>query len=80
MKESTLIEMRNQVETLGQVMSRIINDLENLKTLAMGDHQVIKQLKEFPDIIKQMKDEQEKDTSGTATGDSGLIIADEQSS
>ena len=78
MKESTLIEMRNQVETLGQVMSRIINDIENLKTLAMGDHQVIKQLKEFPDIIKQMqKDEQEKNAERATPGDSGSLITDE---
>ena len=80
MKESTLIEMRNRIDILGGALNRVMQELEMLKTMVMGDHQVIKQLKEFPDIIEKMKDEQKEDTSGVTTGDSGLIIADEQSS
>ena len=78
MKESTLLEMKNRVEILGNAVNRLLQEQEMLKTLVMGDHQVIKQLKEFPDIIKKMQeDEQEKDAERATPGDSGLIITDE---
>lgn len=77
MKESTLIEMKNRIEILGNAVSRLMQEQEMLKTMVMGDHQVLKQLKEFPDIIQKMKDEQKEDTSGAPTGDSGLVITDE---
>ena len=78
MKESTLLEMKNQVAILGNAVNRLLQEHEMLKTLVMGDHQVIKQLKEFPDIIKKMQeDEQEKDAERATPGDSGLIITDE---
>ena len=77
MKESTLLEMKNQVAILGNAVNRLLQEHEMLKTMVMGDHQVIKQLKEFPEIIKNMKDEQEENAERATPGDSGLIITDE---
>ena len=77
MKESTLLEMKNRVELLGGAVQRLMQENEMLKTMVMGDHQVIKQLKEFPEIIKNMKDEQEENAERATPGDSGLIITDE---
>lgn len=70
MKESKLIEMQRQLEIAGQALNRLLQEVDMLKTMVMGDHQVIKQLKEFPDIIKKMQDEQEN-ANGTTAGDSG---------
>ena len=80
MKESKLIAMSNKVEAMGRVLQRIINELENLKTLTFGNHQVMKRLSEYEDIIKQLQEEngkEEKNTDGTTSGDSGSLITDE---
>ncbi len=73
MKENRLIEMERKVAILGDAVNRMINDIEFIKTVAMGDHSVIKKLKEFPAIIEELKEEhgKEEDTTGTPSGDSG---------
>ncbi len=77
MKESKLIEMRNQIDTLGKVAMKMTKDYQALQMIVMGDHEVIKQLSEFPEIIKTMQKQQEdakqENTDGSTTGDSGLI-------
>ena len=72
MKESSLLQMKNKIDTLGSVIERLIQETEMLKTLVMGDHAVIKELKEFPDIIEKMKQDNGKkeNTSGVVAGDS----------
>lgn len=73
MKESTLLEMKNRIDATGRILQQLINELEHLKTLAYGNHQVMKRLPEYNDIIKQLQEEngKEEDTSGAATGSSG---------
>lgn len=79
MKESRLIQMKKQVEVLGMALESAIKEIGQLKVLVMGDHQVIKRLKEFPEIIEQIRQEngQEEDTSGTAPGDSDAASSSE---
>lgn len=77
MKESKLVEMRNQIDTLGKVCMKMTQDIQKLNMIVMGDHEVIKRLPEFDGIIKQMQDEQEKNTAGAATGDSGSLETNE---
>ncbi len=78
MKESKLLQMQKNVDTLGRVAQELTMRLEQLKMVVMGDHEVIKRLGEFPEIIKQMQDEQKsKDTDGATTGDSGSIDTNE---
>ncbi len=74
MKESKLIQMQNQMETLGQVCMKMTRQIQALEMLAMGDHEVIKRLEEFPAIINQMQKEEQdakENTNGSTTGDSG---------
>ncbi len=61
MKENRLIEMSNKIDILGEAVNRMINDIEFIKTVAMGDHSVIKKLKEFPAIIEELKEEHGND-------------------
>ncbi len=78
MKESKLLQMQKNVDTLGRVAQELTMRLEQLKMVVMGDHEVIKRLGEFPEIIKQMQDEQKsKDTDGATTGDSGSFDTNE---
>ena len=71
MKESKLIEMQNKIEATGRVLQKVLFEIENLKTLVFGNHEVMKRLSEYTDIIKQLQDEQEKNTDGAPSGDSG---------
>jgi len=66
MKESKLIEMSNKIDTLGGVLNRIIQELENLKDLSIGTTELIKlmpgykkALKELTKIFEERKKEQE---------------------
>ena len=79
MKESRLIQMERNVDTLGRVAQELTHRLEQLKMVVMGDHEVIKRLGEFPEIIKQMQDEQEN-ANTTTGGDSGEASSDNEPS
>ena len=63
--------MGNKIEQLGGATQQLIRTTEALKTIVMGDHEVIKQLEEFPTIIKKMQDEQKTNATGTTNGDQG---------
>ncbi len=71
MKESKLIEMNNKLEATARILQKLIFELENLKTLTFGNHEVMKRLSEYDNIIKQLNDEQKENTDGATTGDSG---------
>ena len=66
MKESKLIEMSNKIDTLGGVLNRIVQELENLRDLSIGTTELIKlmpgykkALKELTKIFEERKKEQE---------------------
>ena len=63
MKESKLIEMGNRIETLGQAIMRLTEEISMLKTLAMGDHQLIKLLPGFPEALEELKSQHEAEQS-----------------
>lgn len=80
MKESKLIEMRNNIETLGAVCQKITQELQMLKVMVMGDHQVIKRLSEFESIVEQLKqeqNEQETESDRVVGADSGTADTDQ---
>ena len=80
MKESSLIEMRNKVETLGGIVQNIINELGNLKDLSVGTLETLKRMEGYDDAINKLKEEyvrEKEDAESAAQGDSGLIITDE---
>ena len=70
MKESTLVEMRNRIDTLGQVLQGVTHELTNLRDLAIGTMELVKQLDGYEDALKKLQDkiqeeskEEEKDES-----------------
>jgi len=59
MKESTLIEMKNRIETLGNAVSRVLFELEQLKTLSVGNMELLKLMDGYQDALEKMKEKQE---------------------
>ena len=68
MKESKLIEMGNRIETLGQAIMRLTEEISMLKTLAMGDHQLIKLLPGFTEALEELKAQHEAETKNEQDG------------
>ena len=61
MKESKLIEMRNKIEVLGTSMNRIVQELHNLKDLAVGTMMVAKKLPGYAEALEELKKENTKE-------------------
>ncbi len=45
MKEQTIIEMKNKIETLGMINQRLIKEMDQLATLAMGTLETLKNIR-----------------------------------
>lgn len=55
MKEKNLIDMQRKVEAVGNVLQQIIAELEQLKTLAVGNMELTKLLPGYDDALEEMK-------------------------
>ena len=65
MKESKLIEMKNKVETLGGVANQLIREVNNIKQLALGTLETIKQMPDYEEAINKLKEQAIKESSKT---------------
>jgi hypothetical protein len=54
MKEQTLVEMKNKVEALVRVLQQVMNEQQNLTTLASGTFQTLKLMPGYDEAIKSM--------------------------
>ena len=72
MKEQTLIEIKNKVETLSKVNNYLMSEVAQLKDLAVGTLETIKQMDDYEQAIEDLKKKmveesgkaEETDTSG----------------
>lgn len=55
MKEQTLIEIKNKVETLGKLTQILMQETKNLKDLAVGTLETIKQMPDYEQAIEDLK-------------------------
>ena len=62
MKESKLIEMNNKIESQTRVMQEMINELGQTRNIIVSLLEIVKRLKEYEPITKQLQDEREADT------------------
>tara|TARA_X000001382_G_scaffold99075_1_gene73505 strand:+ start:3505 stop:3735 length:231 start_codon:yes stop_codon:yes gene_type:complete len=76
MKEQTLIEMRNKIETLGGVANQLIKEVNNIKQLALGTLETIKQMPDYDEAINKLKEQAAKQTSEAKTLDPGEKVSD----
>jgi hypothetical protein len=51
MKEQSLIEMKNKIESLARVMEYLMKEYQHLTTLASGTSQIIKLMPGYDDAI-----------------------------
>ena len=62
MKEQKLIEMNNKVETLGQLVTMLLNEVNNLKILSFGNNNTMKLMPGYEEAIEQLKEKSKADT------------------
>ena len=60
MKEQTLVEMRNKIDTLGQVVQKIYQEMQNLSDLSIGTHELVKRMECYDAALEKLKDEMAK--------------------
>jgi hypothetical protein len=54
MKESTLVDMQKKIEALTNVAQYLLNETQNLKTLASGTFETIRLMPDYEDAVKQL--------------------------
>ena len=62
MKEQKLIEMRNKVETLGQLVTMLLNEVNNLKILSFGNNNTMKLMPGYEEAIEKLKEKSKAKT------------------
>jgi len=55
MKEQKLIEMRNKLDKLDQIMQQVIQEMYNLKNLSVGTLETIKRMSEYDKLWKNSR-------------------------
>jgi hypothetical protein len=61
MKEQTLVEMKNKIEALVRVLQQVMNEQQNLTTLASGTFQTLKLMPGYKEAIKSMTEKAKKE-------------------
>ena len=62
MKEQKLIEMSNKVETLAQLVTMLLNEVNNLKILSFGNNNTMKLMPGYEEAIEQLKEKSKVET------------------
>ena len=57
MKESTLLEMQNKIKAITSVLQQLINENTQLRDLAVGTLETIKQMPDYDEAIEKLKKE-----------------------
>jgi len=55
MKESKLIEMKNKIDAQSRVMQHLLNELSNIRDLAIGTLETLKLIPGYDDAIEKIK-------------------------
>ena len=70
MKEQTLIEMKNKIETLGLINQKLIGELNQTATIALGVLETIKHMLGYDKAISKLKDQAAEQSSEKKETDS----------
>jgi hypothetical protein len=63
MKEQTLIEMKNKIETLGLINQKMIGELSQTATIALGVLETIKHMPGYDKAIEKVKEQAAEQSS-----------------
>jgi len=59
MKESTLLEMQNQIKAQSAILQQVINEITHLRELSVGTLETIKLMPDYQDAIDALKKQME---------------------
>ena len=69
MKEQTLIELKNKVETLGKITQYLMQETKQLKDLAIGTLETIKLMNGYGEAIEKLKEKMVAESSKAEEAD-----------
>jgi len=72
MKESTLLEMKNKIESIGRVLQHLLTETTNLRDLSVGTLETLKLMPGYEEAIEQLKERltnKEEETNGAVEQD-----------
>ena len=76
MKEMELIKMKNKIETLGLINQKLISELNQTATIALGVLETIKQMPGYDEAIERVKEQAAKQASEAKALDSLEKVSD----
>ena len=56
MKESTLLEMKNKIESIGRILQHLLNETTHLRELSVGTLEAVKLMPGYDEAIEQLKE------------------------
>ncbi len=71
MKEQTIIEMKNKIETLGKAVQFLMQEVPQLKDLAVGTLETIKQMPDYEEAIEKLKKKMVESAGKAKEADTG---------
>jgi peptidyl-tRNA hydrolase len=60
MKEQTLIEMKNKIDSMTRVLQHLINETTHLRELGVGTLETLKLMPDYQDAIDKLKKKMEE--------------------
>jgi len=65
MKESKLIEMKNKIDAQNRIMQHLLNELSNIRDLAIGTLETLKLMPGYNEALEQIKNKITEKSSKT---------------
>jgi len=72
MKESTLLDMKKKIESIGRILQHLINENNHLRELSVGTLEALKLMPGYDEAIEKLKESltnKEKETNGAVEQD-----------
>ena len=64
MKEQTLIEMKNKIQSLTNVVQHLYTEIEYLRTVSFGTLETMKHMSDYDDALGKVKDKVKETNNG----------------
>jgi len=64
MKEQTLIEMKNKIQSLTNVVQNLYTEIEYLRTVSFGTLETMKHMSDYDDALGKVKDKVKETSNG----------------
>ena len=64
MKEQTLIEMKNKIQSLTNVVQHLYTEIEYLRTVSFGTLETIKHMPDYEEALSKIKEKVKEKSDG----------------